>query len=170
MKTENQQMGSVLSETLKDAKTQTQTSKQVSVLNDLNKILRGEISAVEAYAKVIEKFPADAARFDLAEIYHCHQKNAVELTLLIEEQGEDPSIASGAWGSVVSGLMNMARFIGEKSALNLLIEGEEHGLNEYNNLLNESDSVSVKVQISESFLPQARINIGKLRGITNSLA
>lgn len=143
------------------------TTQEVEALEYLNKIVRGEISAVEMYAKVIEKFPQDAARFELAAFRQEHQHNVDELSRLLKEQGEDPSIKSGAWGTTVSGLMDIASFIGDKSAVTLLIEGEEHGLNQYSDVLNYPVPLAIRTRISESYLPQSRINIGKLRGIAN---
>ena len=151
----------------KDFARANKSSQEVEALDYLNKILRGEISAVEVYAKAIEKFPQDAARFELASFRQDHQHNVDELSRLLKVQGEEPSTASGAWGTTVGGLMSIATFLGDKSAVGLLIEGEEHGLNQYSDVLNYPVPDSIRTKISETFLPQSRINIGKLRGIAN---
>lgn len=151
----------------KDFAPVSKSSKEAEALDYLNKILRGEIAAVEAYAKAIEKFPQDAARFELASFRQDHQNNVLELTRLLKTQGEDPSRTSGAWGTTVAGLMNMATFIGDKSAVGLLIEGEEHGLNQYSDVLNFPVPESIRTKISDSLLPQSRVNVGKLRSIAN---
>lgn len=151
----------------KDLARANKSTQQIEALEYLNKILRGEISAVEVYAKAIEKFPKDAARFELASFHQDHQHNVDELARLLKAQGEEASNTSGAWGTTVNGLMNIATFMGDKSAVGLLIEGEEHGLNQYSDVLNYPLPESIRTKISETFLPQARINIGKLRGIAN---
>lgn len=51
----------------------------------------------------------------------------------------------------------------------MLIEGEEHGLNQYSDVLNYQVPQGIRSKISETFLPQARVNIGKLRGISNAI-
>ena len=143
------------------------TAKEHEALEYLNKIVRGEIAAVEAYSKVIEKFPRDAERFELASFRKDHQNNVDQLTRLLRYQGEAPSDTSGAWGSGVVALMTMASFIGDRSAVTMLIEGEEHGLNQYSDVLNyQLPAVKMFLRYSYEF-PQARINIGKLRGIAN---
>lgn len=143
------------------------SSQEIEAMEYLNKILRGEISAVEVYSKVIDKFPLDASRFELASFRQDHQHNVEELTRLLRTQGQTPTENSGAWGTTVTALMNMATFIGDKSAVGLLIEGEEHGLNQYSDILNYPLPESIRTKIAEDFLPQSRVNIGKLRGISN---
>ena len=143
------------------------SSQELEALEYLNKIVRGEISAVEVYAKVIEKFPEDADRFELVSFRQDHQHNVDELSRLLKEHGEDVSNTSGAWGSTVAGLMNIATFMGDRSAVGLLIEGEEHGLNQYSDVLNYPVPAAIRTKIAESYLPQSRINIGKLRAIAN---
>ena len=143
------------------------TEKEHEALDYLNKIVRGEIAAVEAYSKVIEKFPKDAERFELASFRKDHENNVEHLKRILRYQGEAPSDTSGAWGSGVVALMSIASFIGDRSAVTMLIEGEEHGLNQYSDVLNYQLPEGIRARISDTFLPQSRINIGKLRGIAN---
>ena len=112
------------------------SEKEVEAFAYLNKIVRGEISAVEAYSKVIEKFPHDAEKFELASFRQDHQRNVDELKRLLRFQGEEVSDTSGAWGSTVTTMISIVSFMGDKSAVALLIEGEEHGLNQYSDVLN----------------------------------
>jgi hypothetical protein len=141
--------------------------KEHEALDFLNKIVRGEIAAVEAYSKVIEKFPLDAERFELRSFKEDHQKNVDELKKILRYQGEAPSDTSGAWGTGVIAMMSMAAFFGDRSAVSMLIEGEEHGLSQYSEALNFQFPKVIRTQISETILPLFRINIGKLRGIAN---
>lgn len=138
-------------------------------VNYLDKILRGEISAVECYEKVISKFPYEAVRFNLRHLKDNHHRAISELRSLVRAEGEVPSETSGVWGMSVGLLMDTASFIGDKSAIGLLVEGEEHGLSQYEEALKMDLSVDVRNCIKYVLIPQIKLDIEELKRAQNSL-
>ncbi len=103
----------------------------------VDKILRGELSAIEAYDHVIATSIQDprAPIETLAQIRNEHQRSCESLRLLVERKGEHPSEDSGAWGTVVAAVINIRSFFGLDSAIKMLRTGEEHGLKLYQDAL-----------------------------------
>src|SRR5215210_3755400 len=114
-------------------------------VRQLNSLLRGEISAAETYRMAIDKV-ADAGDASnaglLREIQEEHGRAAQGIRDRIRELGGEPSDSSGAWGAwakTVQGTMNL---FGDASALKSLKEGEEHGLKDYQEAIDDVDASS----------------------------
>src|SRR5438874_8819656 len=115
----------------------------------LNSFLRGEISAAETYKMAIDK----AAKTDdtaasmglLREIQEDHGRAAQSLRDRIRELGGEPSDSSGAWGAWAKFTTQMANLFGDTAALKALKEGEEHGLKDYEEALDDVDLTSAEL-------------------------
>jgi bacterioferritin (cytochrome b1) len=109
------------------------------VIDDLNKLLRGELSATETYRQALDKirgqYGQDAKFQQLANIQRDHEQAAGELRSMIERNGGTPSNDSGAWGTWSNTVMGAARIFGDKSALSALLSGEKSGLDDYQDVL-----------------------------------
>ncbi len=104
----------------------------------MNKILRGELSAVESYNHVIKKFAEDESLSTLNTLRRIrdeHEYACVKLRHLVKSEGATPSEESGPWGGFVATLIRTASLTGENGAIRLLRTGEEHGLNLYEEAL-----------------------------------
>ena len=127
-------------------------------VRQLNSLLRGEISACETYRMAIDKVShSDPVPMDnvsiLREIQSQHDRAAQELRQRITQLGGKPSDSSGAWGAwaqTVQGAMNL---FGDTSALKSLKEGEEHGLKDYKQALDDLDSDSQQL-IASQLIPR----------------
>jgi hypothetical protein len=103
-------------------------------LAKMNSFLRGELSAVETYRQaldVVGKLPDADIRQELMACQQSHQMRADLLTEWIMRHGGQPAHGSGAWGALARLLESGAKAFGEKSALALLEEGENRGMEEY---------------------------------------
>jgi bacterioferritin (cytochrome b1) len=109
------------------------------VVRDLNKLLRGELSATETYQQALNKirdeYGRDARFQQLAQIQSDHEQAVGELRKLIQGMGGDPSDDSGPWGTWSNTVMGAARVLGDKSALSALLSGEKSGLDDYQDVL-----------------------------------
>jgi uncharacterized protein (TIGR02284 family) len=131
-------------------------------VRQLNSLLRGEISAAETYKMAIDKV-ADgtvASAGLLREIQEEHGRAAQGLRDRIRELGGEASDSSGAWGAwakTVQGTMNL---FGDAAALKSLKEGEEHGLKDYQEAVDDVDA-STSQLISNQLIPaqQRHINL-----------
>src|SRR3954452_15288496 len=104
-------------------------------LDDLNKCLRGELSAIETYTQALDK-ARDDDRFgnevqQLSRILEDHRNAASRLRSVIQQMGGTPSEDSGAWGTWSKAVMGTAKLFGDTVALKALKEGEESGLKDY---------------------------------------
>ena len=128
-----------------------------SITDTCNKLLRGELSAIETYTQAIDKFAPDAGGSPLEGIRADHVANAGSLRKLVGECGEEPATSSGPWGSFATTVEGVATLLGESPALMILQQGEEHGIREYEEALDDDDlSESVKDLIRETLLPAQR--------------
>ena len=110
-------------------------------IEQLNSLLRGEISAAETYAMAIEKIGGDRPREAalLRAISQEHGEAAQHLREAIRRSGGEAEDASGAWGAYAKTIEGVATLFGDASALKALKEGEEHGLKDYQDTLEDED-------------------------------
>lgn len=139
-------------------------------VRQLNSLLRGEISAAETYRMAIDKV-ADGGDTSsaglLREIQEEHGRAAQGIRDRIRELGGEPSDSSGAWGAwakTVQGTMNL---FGDASALKSLKEGEEHGLKDYQEALDDVDASSMQL-IQNQLIPAQQRHINLLDQLINS--
>ena len=122
---------------------------------DIDEILRGEISAKEAYQQVLEKVEDDPEAYRLNQFKLDHE-NAVRFWKKQAKQtGVIPEKSSSIWGTVVETFVGASKIIGEETALRALKKGEEHGLSHYQKML-ESDMLTdfQKSEIRKTFIPR----------------
>lgn len=129
----------------------------------INEILRGEISALESYEQIFNKIDSDAEKTRLNEFKDEHLaaidfwKNQAQL------QGAVPDKDSGIWGKAVEAFVGTSKLFGNTTALMALKEGEEHGLNNYKDLLTRDDLTTLqKDQIKRQFIPMQEKHINSL--------
>jgi uncharacterized protein (TIGR02284 family) len=140
-------------------------------VSQLNSLLRGEISACETYRMAIDKVAdSDQIAMDnvsiLREIETEHDQAAQQLRQRIQQLGGKPSDSSGAWGAwaqTVQGTMNL---FGDSSALKGLKEGEEHGLKDYQEALDDVDAGSRQL-IASQLMPRQQRHVSLIDQLMN---
>lgn len=102
---------------------------------EMNSILRGEISAVEAYQQAMEKFSSvpDISRLRMG--FEEHRQMVAYWKSQLRNEGQVVSDDAGVWGKMVSAFMSAAKALGENATISALIEVEEHALKQYEALL-----------------------------------
>jgi bacterioferritin (cytochrome b1) len=136
-----------------------------SVITQLNSFLRGEISAAETYRMAIDK-AADAKATQAAnmgllrEIQEEHGRAAQAVRDRIRELGGEPSDSSGAWGAWAGLVQGTANLFGDASSLKALKEGEQHGLKDYQEGLDDLDATSAEL-VQNQLIPaqQRHVNL-----------
>ena len=135
-------------------------------IRQLNSFLRGEISAAETYRMAIDKV-ADSDKASqsanlniLREIQEEHGRAAQALRDRIRELGGEPSDSSGAWGAWAKFTQGTANLFGDSSSLKSLKEGEEHGLKDYQEGVDDIDMTSAQL-VENQLIPaqQRHINL-----------
>ena len=131
------------------------------VVGKLNSFLRGEISAVETYKQALDKVTDPAIRSQLQSCEEDHEQRVELLRARITELGGKPDTGSGAWGVWAKLVQGGGNLLGEKTALQALEEGEDHGLNDYRRDLDELDS-ETRTWVESNLLPKAEQTHGAL--------
>ena len=139
------------------------TPAQQECIDVCNRLLRGELSAIETYRQTISKFVGDPAITTLRQIQTEHQYAADLLRNNVREMGGEPSTDSGAWGAFAKAVQGVAKVFGESSALKGLQQGEEHGFGDYEDALADQDVLpGCKDLIRNELLPRTRSHIQTL--------
>jgi demethoxyubiquinone hydroxylase (CLK1/Coq7/Cat5 family) len=121
-------------------------------VEQLNSFLRGEISAVETYRQALNKVNDVRARTELEQCHMSHQQRVDLLRMRIMELGGEPAQSSGPWGAFAKAAEGGAAAFGEKAAIDVLEEGEDHGLKDYQKHLNDLDATS-RMFVEQELLP-----------------
>jgi uncharacterized protein (TIGR02284 family) len=134
--------------------------------DETNKLLRSELSAVETYQQALEKeqqkFGHETEFQQLNAILSEHQQAASQLRTQIQQLGGTPVQDSGAWGAWSKIVMGTAKLMGDKAALKALKEGEESGLKEYEEVLQDPDTPSEVKPVINSLLARQQEHIRTL--------
>jgi demethoxyubiquinone hydroxylase (CLK1/Coq7/Cat5 family) len=139
-----------------------------TVIAKLNTFLRGEISAVETYRQALQKVTAPQARVQLEECEQNHQQRIDLLRARIAALGGTPSQDSGAWGTWAKLLQTGGNLLGEKTAVDALESGEDHGLREYRRELDNLDG-DTRSFVESQLLPQAERTHGTLSTLKRTI-
>ena len=145
------------------------TAHNEHCIDACNRLLRGEISAIETYTQAIYKFSSEPVVALLEGMRHEHIISANRLRENVREMEGTPSNDSGAWGVWAMAVEGAAKLMGNAAALKALQEGEEHGEKEYEEAL-EDDQVlpGCKEMIRTELLPRQRRHIATLRGLAKA--
>jgi uncharacterized protein (TIGR02284 family) len=125
---------------------------------DLNKLLRGELSAVETYNQVVDRYGSETGGEDLKRLRSDHQDAVAVLKDLVMKAGGSPATSSGVWGDWAKAVTGAAKALRENdAAFSALKQGEEHGVSEYESALKDEDlTESDKSTIRDRLLPKVR--------------
>ncbi len=127
---------------------------------DINEILRGEISATEAYDQVFENFQKKDDAHKLIAMKEEHDKAIQYWTTEAIDEGKVPELESSLWGTMVEIFVGASKIIGDNTALSALKKGEEHGLDNYEKMLGFSSLTKLqKRQIENVFIPRQKKHI-----------
>jgi uncharacterized protein (TIGR02284 family) len=138
-------------------------------VRQLNSLLRGEISAAETYRMAIDKVAdtSNASAGLLREIQEEHGRAAQGIRDRIRELGGEPSDSSGAWGAWAKTVQGTANLLGDNAALKSLKEGEEHGLKDYQEAVDDVDPTSAQL-IQNQLIPAQQRHINLLDQLIGS--
>jgi hypothetical protein len=143
---------------------------QKSSVDQLNRFLRGEISAVETYRMALDKLDkTSTARGDLEACLQSHQSRVMLLRDAITAAGGTPAEGSGPWGVLAKALEGGARILGDKVAVSVLEEGEDHGLKDYKSDVAELDIVT-RTLVTSRLMPEQQRTHDRLSTLKKRLS
>ena len=148
------------------------TNDTDEAIRQLNSFLRGEISAAETYRMAIDKAgdsEKNAANVGLLrEVQEEHGRAAQAIRDRIRELGGDPSDSSGAWGAWAKFTQGTANLFGDAASLKSLKEGEEHGLKDYEEGIDDIDATSAEL-VQNQLIPAQQRHIALLDTLINAV-
>jgi len=137
-------------------------------IEQLNSFLRGEISAVETYRQALDKVNDAQARRELEQCHVSHQHRVDMLRTRIIELGGEPTVSSGAWGAFAKAAEGSAAALGERAAIDVLEQGEDHGLKDYQKHLEDLD-VTSRTFVAQELLPEQERTHSTLAALKHTL-
>jgi uncharacterized protein (TIGR02284 family) len=148
---------------------QNTTTATLTDTTALNSLLRGEMSAIETYRQAIEKFSGESLVDQLRAFQRDHRDAADALWHHVERHGGKPSEGSGSWGAFAQAVEGTAKLLGNTAALKALKEGEEHGLKEYQDALDNKDLPADCRELLLGFIPKQRQHIQAIDQLLNKV-
>lgn len=134
---------------------------QPSQLDDL---IRGEMAAVKTYDTALEKVKDPKEVEKLKMIRKDHVTAVEKLKTYANKDVKEDTKTAGAWGAFATTYTGGARLFGDETALKALTQGEEHGINEYKEALDdETIKPELKQMIRTQFLPKQEEHIKTLK-------
>jgi hypothetical protein len=137
-------------------------------IRQLNTLLRGEIAASETYRMGIDKLISDGndpVRVSiLRELQHDHVRAGQIFRKRVNELGGIAEQTSGGWGAWAKIAMGTAQIFGDSAALHALRDGEEHGLKEMRNALDNLDADSAEL-VEKAMIPAQSRHIGRVNSL-----
>jgi rubrerythrin len=130
----------------------------------MDDLIRGEMSAVKVYDQVLEKVkdPKEASR--LNAIRKDHVNAVATLKRFASADVKEDTQTVGPWGTFTEAWTGAAKLMGNTAALKALTQGEEHGISEYKEALEDKNvSADVKKMIKSSLLPKTEEHIKSLK-------
>jgi uncharacterized protein (TIGR02284 family) len=126
----------------------------------LNRLIRGELSAIETYRQALDKMKDAPEATELHAIMVDHRNAAQILREHVKEHGGTPADGSGPWGAWAKFVEGTAKLFGNAAALKALKEGEEHGIKEYESFLEDPNADNdCKELVRSQLLPQVRSHV-----------
>lgn len=149
--------------TMSSTKTARPMNNEATQMDDL---LRGEMSAVKAYDTALADLKMGNEKTRLQAIRADHQSAVDGLTKYVAGKPDllEDTESAGAWGSFASAWTKGAKIFGNEAALKALQTGEEHGIREYKEALEDvSIPKNLKAQIRTEMLPKQEKHIETLK-------
>jgi len=137
-----------------------------TMTDTLNSLLRGELAATETYQQALAKLGDSREAVELRRAHGDHRTAANELRKLVHEHAAQPDQDSGIWGAFAKLVEGTAKLFGPIAALKALKEGEEQGMKDYQDALNEGSlPADAESYVRSTLVPQTREHIRMLDGL-----
>lgn len=142
----------------------TENRQMQSAPTQLDDLIRGEMSAVNVYNQVIKDLKDNSERAKLEGIRNNHEQAVSKLKVFASKDVREDTTTSGVWGTFTKGWTGAAKIMGNKTALKALTQGEQHGIDEYLEALEDKNiKPEVKNLIKAELLPKTREHIKSIK-------
>lgn len=123
-------------------------------MRQVDELIRGEMSAVKSIDSILGRIKDTTERSKLDTIRKDHLRAVEKLKKFASSDFDEASVTGGPWSVFTKAFTSGASLFGDKTALRALKMGEEHGLNEYKQVMADRNLNSeLKQVISSELLP-----------------
>jgi rubrerythrin len=137
--------------------------KDTSASSQLDDLIRGEMSAVRSFDSVLEKVKDKNERQQLQAMRQDHVKAVETLKKYAPKEVKEDTKTSGPWGNFATAWTGTGKIFGDKAAVRALKTGVDHGVNEYQEALEDENITSeLKDKIRTELLPRQKEQAKKL--------
>ena len=120
----------------------------------MQRLLKGELAAVESYEHALRDVRNDPARDLLASFLEDHRGAVSMLSGRSADGGDEGATGAGVWGAFARAVEKAASWVNDPTTLKALKEGEVHGEDEYRNALSENQlDAELRRIIEQELLP-----------------
>lgn len=123
-------------------------------MKEVDELIRGERSAIKSIDAVLGRIKDEQERQELSSLRSDHVRAVDTLKRFAHSDLDDHTESAGPWGAFTTAFAGGASLFGDKAALRALKVGEQHGLNEYREAI-EDDGVNAELKsvIRSELLP-----------------
>ena len=125
----------------------------------LDSLLQAEMSAVDTYKQLIEKFREEPGIDQIFAVQRDHRIAVSRLSRHIEEHGGKPTEGATPWVPLVKAVAKSANLLGDTAALKALREGEENALKEFKEAMEGGTLADDCIEVIRPLLVQDRQHI-----------
>lgn len=118
----------------------------------LNRLLRHELAAIEAYERASGMLDHTTCRAQLRILLEGHRQRCDALHVLVVARHAQPVTSTGVWGVVVRVAENTASLLGTRMVIATLHELEQRGVADYHRELPNVDELT-RAEIEKELLP-----------------
>ena len=130
----------------------------------LDDLIRGEMSAVKSYDTLLKDIKDPAEKKKLQAIKKNHENAVSKLKGFATTDVLEDTETAGAWGTFAEAWTGGAKLMGNDTALKALRQGEEHGINEYEEALDDDNiRPELKQTIRTQFIPAQKEHIKSIK-------
>lgn len=148
------------------ANTKTEKKMDAMAPTQMDDLIRGEMAAVKSYTTVLGDMKDGPQKKKLEKIRADHENAVSKLKGFASAEVKEDTTSSGAWGAFASAWTKGGQIIGNDTALKALSQGEEHGITEYKEALeDENVKPELKQMIKTQFIPKQEEHLKTIKSL-----
>jgi hypothetical protein len=148
--------------------TSTKTEKKMDAMapTQMDDLIRGEMAAVKSYTTVLGDMKDGPQKKKLEKIRADHENAVTKLKDFASTEVKEDTTSSGAWGAFASAWTKGGQILGNDTALKALSQGEEHGITEYKEALEDENlKPELKQMIKTQFIPKQEEHLKTIKSL-----
>lgn len=131
--------------------------------SQMDDLIRGEMAAVQSYDKILTSVKDSGELKTLRAMRADHANAVAKLKGFANKDVLEDTATVGPWGTFAKSWVGGAKLFSDKTALAALKQGEEHGITEYKEALDDANvSDAVKQVIRKDLLPKQEAHVKTL--------